>query len=376
MGCGEKILQEIQKCGPIPFSRFMELALYCPDSGFYEAEADRIGRRGDFYTSVSTGSLFGELLAFDFSEKLFSLQSQCPALPLQLVEAGAHDGKLTRDILTWLRDRRPDQFKRISYVIIEPSAKRRVWQQHTLHEFADTVRWLDELPKPARSDSEPLINGILFSNELLDAFPVRRIGWDTQTRTWFEWGVESDGANFSWTRLNLAVADAAQLQTQVTCPPEILDVLPNGFTTEICPAAAQWWTHATVALGAGWLLTADYGLTNEELFQPHRTQGTLRSYFKHRLVPDVLSHPGEQDITAHVDFSAIRAAGETALLSTEFFGTQAAWLTRIMAETLKAGTGFGEWDAARTRQFQTLTHPEFLGRAFRVLVQRRDSKPS
>jgi len=364
MGVGQIIFQEISKLGPIPFSRFMELALYCPEYGFYEAEADTVGRGGDFYTSVSVGNLFGELLAFDFAAKLTTLAAQNLEWPVQLIEAGAHDGKLARDILSWMKLRRPQLYERLEYVILEPSNRCQKWQQSTLAGFAGKVRWLADF-YPAQ------FTGVFFANELLDAMPVRRLGWDAKAGHWFEWGVDAAGESFVWARLSLAADEAAKIAAQLNCPAELLSVLPDGFTTEISPAAAAWWTRAAKSLNHGWLVTLDYGLTALELFQPQRKDGTLRSYHRHQLGSDVLAQPGKQDITAHVNFDAIRTAGEVAGMRTEFLGTQNQFLTRVAGEAWKPAGGFGEWQASQTRQFQTLTHPDFLGRAFRVIVQAR-----
>jgi SAM-dependent MidA family methyltransferase len=122
-------------------------------------------------------------------------------------------------------------------------------------------------------------------------------------------------------------------------------------------------------MGCGKLVAIDYGLAAEEFLVPERKDGTLRAYYRHRLVSDVLANAGEQDLTAHINFSAIRQAGEAAGLRTEAFLTQEQFLTQIAAKAWKGGGAFGEWSRERTRQFQTLTHPEHLGRAFRVLVQ-------
>jgi len=124
-------------------------------------------------------------------------------------------------------------------------------------------------------------------------------------------------------------------------------------------------------LGRGKLLTLDYGFTADESLAPERKDGTLRGYRGHRLSSDVLADPGGQDITAHVNFTVLKAAGESAGLRTEGFMTQAQFLTRIATQILGSEGLFGEWTGQRTRQFQTLTHPEHLGRAFRVLVQGR-----
>jgi SAM-dependent MidA family methyltransferase len=120
----------------------------------------------------------------------------------------------------------------------------------------------------------------------------------------------------------------------------------------------------------GKLLTIDYGLTGADWFRPERTQGTLRTFSRHHPGNDLLSHPGESDITAHVNFSAIEAAGIAAGLTTEVLMDQGKFLTKIMAE-MQGQDAFGTWSPVRVKQFQTLTHPEHLGRAFRVLIQSR-----
>jgi len=132
-----QILQrEIAEKGAIPFGRFMEQALYCPEYGYYQRSDAQIGRAGDFYTSVSVGSLFGELLAFQFAEWLErSGGNPC------LVEAGAHDGRLARDILNWFRERRPAVYSRPEYCIVEPAAAQAQRQRKTLEEFAERLRW-------------------------------------------------------------------------------------------------------------------------------------------------------------------------------------------------------------------------------------------
>jgi SAM-dependent MidA family methyltransferase len=363
----DEIRAEIARCGAISFARFMQLALYCPVCGFYEKENDTLGRRGNFYTSVSVGSLFGELLAFRFGEwlaQLRTLNNERGCNTLKIIEAGAHDGELARDILNWLRLRWPGLSRQIEYWIVEPSARRQQWQRKTLKEFLPQVRWLESLVTFHASR----INGIILANELLDAMPVHRVGWDAGRREWFEWGVTLNDEQFVWTRL-LQRDHASHFTPDVA--PELLAVIRDGFTTEICPAAQAWWREAADALGAGKLLTIDYGLRAEEFFSPHRKDGTLRAYHRHHVGADILANPGEQDLTAHVNFTSIQSAGERAGLKTEVFDTQARFLTDIARHTWNEENGFGPWTPERTRQFQTLTHPEHLGRAFHVLVQAR-----
>ncbi|MGH7992378.1 MAG: class I SAM-dependent methyltransferase [Limisphaerales bacterium] len=350
----------------------MELALYCPDCGYYQTKKDNPGRHGDFFTSVSTGELFGQLLAFQFAEWL-EMEIGSRKSEVRIIEAGAHDGTLANDILNWLQWARPGLFNRIQYCIIEPSARRQVWQRETLEKFAPHVRWFSDFENLKFKTQNSKLDGVIFSNELLDAMPVHRFGWDTAAKGWFEWGVALEAGKFVWARIQkpeVGSQKSEQARTSVLCslPSDLLAVLPDGYTVEISPAAENWWREAADILEHGRLLTIDYGLTADELFSPSRPRGTLRAYFRHHITNDILANVGEQDLTAHVNFPAIEAAGESAGLTTEGFFTQAQFLTRILDKAVK-DKSFGDWDASRTRQFQTLTHPEHLGRAFRVLVQ-------
>lgn len=346
--------------GAIPFNRFMELALYCPNLGYYETKKDTVGRRGDFYTSVSVGSLFGELLAFQFADWLQELNAG--GAGLKIVEAGAHNGQLARDILVWLRANRAQLFEDIEYCIIEPSPRRQEWQREMLEAVRGKVNWVSSLSAMRAGDQ----SGVIFSNELLDAFPVRRVGWDARGKEWFEWGVRTKGEGFAWVEMDGPPPDLPSLIREL--PMALLEVLPDRFTTEFNPAATDWWRLAAGSLHRGKLMAVDYGLTAEEFFLPARRNGTLRAFFRHHVAEDLLANPGEQDLTAHVNFSEIQRAGEKAGLKTDLFSTQSQFLAQILAKTEKSKT-FGEWTPARGRQFQTLTHPEHLGRAFRVLIQ-------
>ena len=343
----------------------MELALYCPECGFYEKEGDNVGRGGDFYTSVSVGPLFGELLAFQFDRWLG--ESRIADCGLRIVEAGAHDGKLAADVLGWFQRQRPESFARLDYCILEPSVRRREWQQKSMAEFSRQVRWLDDFADPPSASGRPCFT-IVFSNELLDAMPVRRFGWDAVKREWFEWGVTTESEHFVWSRLPLRSSSSMPGLSSLD---ELQGVLPDGYTVEFCPAAERWWGEVANRLRHGKLLTFDYGLAGEEVISPQRLNGTVRAYRNHSYAENVLADPGEQDITAHVNFSRIEAAGIAMGLTSDVLETQGRFLTRVAAGAWKLESGFGEWDQKRTRQFQTLTHPQHLGQSFRVLVQSR-----
>jgi SAM-dependent MidA family methyltransferase len=398
---GERIADEIAAKGAITFARFMDVALYCPNCGYYEREEDIIGRRGDYYTNVSVGSLFGELLALQFAEWLQQIQEARTETSkadrsgtaggrwevMRIVEAGAHRGDLARDILGWLRIHRPGIFDRLEYWIVEPSDECRSRQQQRLRDFGDIVQWAEEIAGATGNSvvGSPIPNsvglrGIIFSNELLDAMPVHRVGWDAKSRVWFEWGVTSRAGRFVWTRMFDSAPGPVIQQSRayssvshfdLPVEHELLDTLPDGFTTEVCPAAEEWWRTAAMALGCGKLLTFDYGLRAEEFFMPERKAGTVRGYHRHQLGSDVLAHPGDQDITAHVNFTAIQTAGESVGLRTDALVPQAQFLTGIAARMWEEAGSLKEWTPGHTRQFQTLTHPEHLGRSFQALVQSR-----
>ncbi|HEY5915220.1 MAG TPA: SAM-dependent methyltransferase [Verrucomicrobiae bacterium] len=417
-----KIESEIKNRGAISFARFMELALYCPVYGYYEKEGDIIGPRGDYYTSVSVGSLFGQLLACQFSrwcdeDGEFALNrrpgSSDSSEPfLQIFEAGAHRGDLARDVLQWFQDWRPDLFQRLEYWLVEPSRNRRGWQQRTLARFSRQTRWITRLSTLAAGAPGVCVAPpfrIVFANELLDALPVHRFGWNAANHTWFEWGVTRRDHRFVWIRMPVgqqpvytcsrerhptrnSVQALQSLRRQLAEVPSLLgeretgfpgvsplanspaverllEALPDGFIIEISTAAERWWRRAATAVGPGKLIAIDYGRRFEELLTPERGRGTLRAYRRHQVTDEILGAPGQQDLTADVNFSAIEAAGESAGLKTELYLSQSSFLIDIAGKIWGGQQRFAPWSSEFTRQFQTLTHPEHLGRAFRVLVQ-------
>ncbi len=361
----------------------MELALYCPNYGYYETEEDNIGRQGDFYTNVSVGPVFGELLAWQFSEWLSAAEldrtrlpnsgSNGPAQrrPMWLVESGAHNGMLAKDILNWLRKERPALYEKLTYIIIEPSPRRRAWQERSLTGFEDKLNWLSGLECINQNTGSKAWGGgagIIFSNEFLDAFPVNRYGWDSKKGSWFEWGVEVVEEKFVWIRLEEAEQGTQGIPGAFN---GLLEHLPDGFTIEVSSGAARWWGRAAELLHSGKLITFDYGWMEEEMLLPERKQGTLRSYCNHKPGLDPLTNPGQQDLTAHINFHALQQAGENAGLETEFLDTQERFLAGIFRQACATDPSFRNWTSEHRRQFQTLIHPEHLGTRFRTLLQSR-----
>lgn len=354
--------------GVMTFARFMEMALYHSEWGYYQTKAQAVGSPGDFYTSVSVGNLFGELLVFQFLEGLEGFLGQS----VQLVEAGAHDGRLAADILGWINQNRPDIGHEIEYWIVEPSPRRQCWQRERLDIFAGQVRWAADF------SALPIagVTGVIFANELLDAMPVHRLGWDAKRQCWFEWGVKVQGDHFTWEQIQCLRGDfsTALADAGLDLPAELGALLPDGFTIEVSPQAGDWWRKAAGALQRGRLVALDYGLAAEEFLAPHRAQGTARAYVRHHVSRDLLASPGGQDLTAHVNFTQLQRVGEAAGLITETYISQEQFLTRAAQRAASPGAVFGAWTPERVRQFQTLTHPEHLGRSFQVLVQSRQAK--
>lgn len=357
----------------ISFARFMEVALYAPGVGYYSRPDRAIGRGGDFYTSVSVGPVFGFLLAHRFARWCQGWDQ------ITLVEAGAHDGRLAADVLSALGEFHPEVLARTRYEILEPLPNRAANQRRTLASWGDRIAWRsgwEELPTK--------LNGVIFSNELLDAFPIRRFVWEGAAGRWAELGVTaergaeeaagSEGTGFHWCRLAEGLGAIDELAEEIRQPVgELAAAIPDGFITEVGRGAEAWWRTAAERLDRGWLVALDYGFETGEALRPNHPEGTLRSYRSHRLSPDPLAHPGEQDLTAHVDFARLRIAGESLGLRTEGAWPQGRWLGGIAAEVLQRGGAAADWLTARARQLQTLTHPTHLGQAMKALVQSRSS---
>ena len=353
------IRTEIDKRGVISFAHFMALALYAPSAGYYENQG-RVGRAGDFYTSTSTGPLFGELLGFQFAQWMLERQES------QIVECGANDGQLAGDMLGYLEEFWPELFVKMEYWILEPSTRRREWQGEKLADYSGRVHWIGEWSDVKEGE----VRGVIFGNELMDAFPVHRLGWDKVASVWFEWGVGFSGGEFVWARMEKPALKALRNGT-FQVPSALREHLPDGFVTVSSPEAANWWHEAAKKLGSGQLLAVDYGLEAEEFFAPDRLEGTLRTYSQHQVLAEPLANPGGQDITASVNFSVLRTMGELAGLRTTPMVTQEKFLMSVFEKTLNKPDKFPEWTEKRRREFQTLVHPEHLGRPFKILMQLR-----
>ena len=356
------LLAAIRQEGIISFARFMEIALYYPEKGYYERTVNPIGSKGDFITNVSVGSLFGEMLAFQF----LSWHDASTNQDMNILEAGAHDGQLASDIIGCLE--RGDRSK-CHYFIMEPSSLREKVQKKTIASVVCPVKWIANWDN---MDSGSF-SGMIFSNELLDAFPVHRLRWNAAQRHWLEWGVTVVNEQLHWVPMPKSSAYAELLLLKVldrnNIPTrELLDVLPDGYTLDISPEAVEWWQKAARTLKNGYLVALDYGF--DDVFSADRIHGSLRAYYRHQSTLDVFERPGLQDLTASVMFPSIISAGEQAGLRTLIFEPQSRYFSRLL-QVMACKNG-EKWLEKHSRQIKTLIDPNHFGRAFRILVQKRD----
>ena len=356
------ILSEIEERGPVPFSRFMEWCLYHPEYGYYQSGRARIGREGDYYTGPSVHPLFGHLVG----KQLCQMAELLGGETFDLVEMGGGRGFLCEDILGWAKKNRPLFYHRLRYHLLETAPHFLEEQKERLSQFGKErkVIWMD----PERLDEgKELMEGCFLSNELIDAFPVHRVVLDkgglkeiyvTQHDGLLEeqWAEPSDpriSAYFDWIGMSLQ----------------------EGQRAEVNLRALDWLEKVGRSLKKGFVLTIDYGYLAEELYAPHRRDGTLRSYFQHRTSENPYERLGEQDITSHVNFTSLIRKGEEVGLGLTGFVPQYRFLIGlgILQEMESLDKEMSELDALKLRlSLKHLIEPEAgMGQVFKVLVQHK-----
>jgi SAM-dependent MidA family methyltransferase len=354
--------------GRIPFARFMELALYHPQWGYYLASQRRPGREGDFLTAPETHPFFGIALARQVAECWDRLGRPDPFV---VREYGAGSGVLAWDIVAGLAAEAPVCRAALEYRLIEPNRHR---LQQALAAFAaeNLAGVVHAEPITENAAPEP-IAGVVLANEVADAFGVHRLLW-RGGRLREEWVVWRDD-RFAAEEGNLSPAAAAAEPEGMLRQHGI--ALAEGDRIEISPAAAAWFAGAARGLRRGYALVIDYGYPAPELYAAHRLAGTVRAYRGHTASDDPFAHVGEQDLTAHVDFSALRRAGEAEGLVFAGQTTQGAFLASLeMGDLLVAlgrdpATTLPEYLAAQAATV-SLIDPGGMGR-FGVLMMARDA---
>ena len=339
--------------GWLSFFRFMELCLYAPGLGYYSAGAAKFGPAGDFVTAPEMTPVFARTLARPVADTLNHLRTS--GKPSAVLELGAGSGQLARDLLQALERYQalPDH-----YWILEVSPDLRERQQATLSTLPETLRsrmkWLDTWPESW--------TGVLVANEVLDAMPVHKVGWRGEGG-WVEWGIEEQDA--SWQLTERPLADD-RLRERL---PEVVGWLAP-YDTEVNLIGQDLMVTLAQTMEFGRAFFIDYGFPAREYYHPQRSMGTIMCHFRHQAHTDPLLYPGLQDITAHVDFTAMGKAALEQGLAILGYDSQARWLlnTGILGELENTS-----WPTERERfsalsAIHKLLAPQEMGELFKVLV--------
>ncbi len=339
----------------------MELALYHPQFGYYMRQPDsvdheRIGWLGDFYTSSDVHPILGRAIAAQ-ARQLDELMG-CPT-PFTIVEAGAGKGVLARDCLAAIHDQQESFASRIRYVLIERSPAMRELQRRNLAPWVNTsglLTWAEGLDGLAPQR----VTGLFFSNELIDAFPVHRVQVaDGRTEELY---VDYRDRRFVECFKPLSTAALAHYLQQLN------PTWPEGYRTEVNLLAMDWMEQVARRMDRGCVLTVDYGHTAQDLYGPERKDGTFLCYYQQRANDDPFIRVGEQDMTAHVDFSSLAAAGETQGLHVTGFTNQMSFLMGLGVEEMIEKL---EPESPAFRAAIHLLKPNGMGSTFKVLVQHK-----
>jgi SAM-dependent MidA family methyltransferase len=339
----------------------MELALYHPQFGYYMRQLDgadheRIGWSGDYYTSSDVYPIFGRALAAQ-ARQMDELVGG--STPFTIVEMGAGKGLLARDCLAAILAEQDDFASRVRYVLIERSPAMRELQRQNLVPWLNKpglVAWVESLDGLAPES----VTGLFFSNELIDAFPVHRIQV-TAERT-EELYVDYRDGRFVDCLKPLSTDALAQYLERLNA------TWPEGYRTEVNLLAMDWMEQVARRMDCGFVLTIDYGHTAQDLYGPERKDGTFLCYYQQRTNEDPLIRVGEQDMTAHVDFSSLAAVGEMQRLHVTGFTNQMSFLMGLGAEEM-----IGELEPESPEFYAAiqLLKPDGMGSTFKVLIQHK-----
>lgn len=384
MSLREKIEREICERGSIPFSRYMQICLYDPLDGYYSRNAEQFGKAGDFYTSSDVHAVFGRLLARQFEEMWQALDR--PGR-VEILELGPGRGLFARDVLDWSRKRFPDLFAAVTYTLQESSPALRAKLHETLSEHVasgkaaiseeqtslsagESSEQEREQRPGIRRASPREVPLIVFANEFFDALPVEILSTEGRLHIGFE-GDAPENSRLSEVWLPPA-AEELEFLDRYGVHPE------GGERIEVSLASQGWITEIAHAIGRGFLLTIDYGYTrNEQLAGRHR--GTLMAYRQHSASANPYEAPGEQDLTAHVNFTALTAALQSTGMRAEKLVTQSQFLMGI-GEKTQFADAFEQCRLPQERakvalQLKHVVTPAGMGETFDVLLASRGVEP-
>ncbi|GAB6071057.1 SAM-dependent methyltransferase [Thiomicrorhabdus hydrogeniphila] len=356
----EKLSKNIQRYlsrhNNLPFSKFMEMALYTPQLGYYSGGLPKIGKTGDFITAPEVSPIFSRCLARQAAQILAELAEP------NLIEFGAGQGTMAKDILLELHAMQQNVNR---YYIIEISADLRARQKQTLleqlpNDLFSKVVWLDSLPKTP-------INAVVLANEVLDAMPFERIRIEPQQALKGYVCYNETSQQFDWDYQIITEPGLQKFANQLI--QHIGKVSNLGYETEINLNLKPWLKSLNDILSAGAVLLIDYGYSRQEYYQPARVMGTLRCHYQHRAHSNPFFYPGLQDITAHVDFTAVAEEGFDSGFKVAGFTTQANFLmgSGLLEMSFDANADISQ-QVRIAQQIKTLTLPDEMGETFKVIA--------
>ena len=328
----------------------MEMVLYYPEYGYYTSADTEIGCRGDFYTSSHVHPVFGALIGKQIAE-MWEVMGKLDSF--HIIEMGAGRGFLSHDMLSYLRD--TEFYDVLSYVIVEINPRLQEKQKQQLSGFKQKTQWVSSL-----TQISPVI-GCLFSNELLDAFPVHMINIHDGKINEIYVNIENDEF----------------YEVYKECKPEVINylsefciTLPQDYRTEVNLDIKDWLKDAAITLREGFIFTIDYGYPAADYYSPERTRGTLLCYHRHQVHDNLYQQVGEQDISAHVNFSAVKKWGEEYGFKPVGFSSQGTFLVSLrIDEVLQERYAAEENSASGRNTVSQLISPAGLGESHRILIQ-------
>ncbi len=347
----EIIIQRIREEGPISFHDFMEMALYYPEKGYYTSAQNKIGKTGDFYTSSNLTPAFGAMIGKQL-EEMWDISGRNN---FTIVEYGAGTGVLCQDVLDYLQNNK-QFYDQLNYYIIEKSPIMREKQKAHLHQKVSWHNTIQDIPE---------ITGCILSNELLDNFSVHQVVMEDELMEVFV-----DYKNGFAELLKPAKKALTDYMAELNV------VLPKGFRTEISLEATQWIKEIAASLKKGYVITIDYGYPSDELYSERRSSGTLVCYNNHTINDNPYIDIGEQDITSHINFSALNHYGSKYGLIGCGLTNQAGFLLALgfkdyLRKTLTFEAGQDVISMVKKESFLTNTLLVDMGFKFKVLIQRK-----
>jgi SAM-dependent MidA family methyltransferase len=377
-GLVQKLVARIERDGPIPFAAFMEAALYDPEFGYYMTPGPRIGREGDYYTSLDVHPIFAELVGRQIAQ---AAETISPTGEFTIVEMGAGKGLLALHLLNAFRRYHPDLLSRLRYLLVERSPAMVETQKQRLRDLTGagvSIAWVPALDAvPADS-----ITGVFLSNELVDAFPVHRVvkrpvglreifvGWDPEP---------SPGAPVALH--NATGHGEGRVRgrfVEIEAPPFSPDLeayfvrigisLEVGQQAEVNLQALKWMRQVGTRLRRGLVVTIDYGHAATDLFAPARKTGTLLGYYRHTVSDSPYIRVGQQDLTAHVDFTSLALAGQDVGLEVTGFTNQLHFLIGLGIESAFAGL---DPESPQSDAMRELLRPDGMGTTYKILIQHK-----